>query len=78
MDSLVFFPIAFYGIWTSDTMVAVVISNFVFKVMVEVVLTPVTYAVVGFLKRSEGVDTYDVGTDFTPFSLKDTGESRTQ
>ena len=67
VDSLVFFPIAFYGVWTSDTMVTVVIANFVFKVMVEVVLTPVTYAVVGFLKRKEGVDVYDEGTDFSPF-----------
>ncbi|HWU68802.1 MAG TPA: queuosine precursor transporter [Stenotrophobium sp.] len=76
VDSLVFFPLAFYGVWTSGTMVQVVIANFVFKVMVEVVLTPVTYAVVGFLKRSENVDTYDIGTRFTPFSLGDDGQAR--
>lgn len=76
VDSLVFFPLAFYGVWTSETMVEVVIANFVFKVMVEVVLTPVTYAVVGFLKRSENVDTYDHGTNFSPFSLGDDGEQR--
>jgi hypothetical protein len=46
------------------------------KVMVEVVLTPLTYAVVGFLKSREGVDTYDEHTHFTPFSLKDEGEVR--
>ncbi|MGH8462194.1 MAG: queuosine precursor transporter [Stenotrophobium sp.] len=77
VDSLVFFPLAFYGIWTSGTMAEVVLSNFVFKVMVEVVATPLTYAVVGWLKRSEGVDTYDAGTNFSPFSLKgDEGEQR--
>ncbi|MGH8505746.1 MAG: queuosine precursor transporter [Stenotrophobium sp.] len=76
VDSVVFFPLAFYGVWTSDTMVQVVIANFVFKVMVEVVLTPVTYAVVGFLKRAENVDTYDIGTNFSPFSLRDDGETR--
>ncbi|MGH8539840.1 MAG: queuosine precursor transporter [Stenotrophobium sp.] len=77
VDSLVFFPIAFYGVWTSGTMAGVVISNFVFKVAVEVIFTPVTYAVVGFLKRSEGVDTYDRGTHFSPFSLRgDEGEQR--
>jgi hypothetical protein len=48
----------------------VVIANFTFKVAVEVLLTPLTYAVVNFLKRSEGVDTYDRGTNFSPFSLR--------
>ena len=46
------------------------------KVLVEIVLTPVTYAVVGFLKRREGVDIYDEHTHFTPFSLRDEGEQR--
>ena len=45
--------------------------NWFFKVMVEVVMTPVTYWVVGLLKRHEHEDFYDVDTDFTPFSLKD-------
>lgn len=77
VDSLVFFPLAFYGVWTSDTMVTVVIANFLFKVGVEVVFTPFTYAVVNHLKRVEGVDTYDRGTNFSPFSLeKDEGEQR--
>ena len=71
VDSLVFFPIAFYGVWTSDTMVTVVIANFVFKVAVEVAFTPITYAVVGALKRAEGVDAYDSETRFTPFSLRE-------
>jgi hypothetical protein len=44
------------------------------KITVEVVFTPVTYAVVGFLKRREGVDTYDRDTHFTPFSLRDEGQ----
>ena len=66
-----FFPIAFYGIWTSDTMVTVVIANFAFKVAVEVAFTPVTYAVVGALKRAENVDAYDRNTRFTPFSLRE-------
>lgn len=71
VDSLVFFPIAFYGIWTSDTMVTVVVANFAFKVAVEVAFTPITYAVVGALKRAEKVDAYDRNTRFTPFSLRD-------
>jgi queuosine precursor transporter len=71
VDSAIFYPVAFYGIWTSLTLVRVLVFNWVFKVMVEVVLTPVTYAIVGALKRAEGEDWFDEGTNFTPFSLKD-------
>jgi uncharacterized integral membrane protein (TIGR00697 family) len=69
VDSLIFYPIAFAGIWVTETLVRVVIFNWIFKVMVEVVLTPLTYAVVGALKRAEHEDYYDVDTNFTPFSL---------
>jgi len=70
VDSLIFYPIAFAGVWTAGTMIQVILVNWFFKVMVEVVMTPATYGVVGFLKRREQEDYYDVGTDFTPFSLK--------
>ena len=46
------------------------LSQFALKVAWEVLLTPVTYAVVGFLKRREGVDVYDAGTDFSPFRAR--------
>jgi len=71
VDTLIFFPIAFGGIWTFDTLVAVVAFSWFFKVMVEVVMTPVTYLVVGGLKRAEREDYFDTETDFTPFSLRD-------
>jgi uncharacterized integral membrane protein (TIGR00697 family) len=71
VDSFVFYPIAFAGIWTAETLLQVVAFNWFFKVMVEVVMTPVTYLVVAWLKRAEHEDFYDVGTDFTPFSLAD-------
>jgi uncharacterized integral membrane protein (TIGR00697 family) len=70
-DSLIFYPIAFAGIWEGQTLVRTVLFNWCFKVLVEVVLTPVTYAVVGWLKRHEHEDYYDVDTNFTPFSLED-------
>lgn len=76
LDSVTFYPIAFAGIWSGQTMLKVIAFNWTMKVLVEVVLTPVTYAVVGFLKRREGVDTYDAQTNFTPFSLRDEGELR--
>jgi len=74
VDSVIFYPLAFYGLWTHDTLLAVMAFNLVFKVGVEVAFTPVTYFVVNRLKRAEGVDTYDRSTRFTPFSLKDEGE----
>ena len=67
VDSLIFYPLAFYGLWDNATLVAVLLTQWALKVAWEALLTPVTYAVVGFLKRREGVDVYDVGTDFTPF-----------
>ena len=71
VDSLIFYPVAFAGIWASETLLAVIAFNWFFKVMVEVVMTPATYAVVGWLKRSEQEDFYDTDTNFTSFSLQD-------
>jgi uncharacterized integral membrane protein (TIGR00697 family) len=57
--------------WDVATALQVIGFNWFFKVTVEVVMTPATYVVCGWLKRAEGVDHYDHGTDFSPFSLKD-------
>ena len=69
IDSLIFYPLAFLGMadWPAEIMLKVMLSQFVLKVSWEVLLTPVTYAVVGWLKGREGLDVYDIGTDFTPF-----------
>ena len=71
VDSLIFYPLAFLGAagWTNQLVWKVLITQWVLKVSWEVLLTPVTYAVVGFLKRREGFDVYDEKTDFTPFSV---------
>ena len=71
VDSMIFYPIAFAGIWAGETLLAVIAFNWFFKVMVEVLMTPLTYATVGWLKRHEHEDYYDTDTNFTPFSLKD-------
>ena len=71
VDSLLFYPIAFYGIWDNSTLFYVLAFNWCFKVAVEVLMTPATYLAVGFLKRKEGIDYYDTGTDFSPFTLDD-------
>lgn len=70
-DSLIFYPVAFYGLpdWPTSTIATIMLSQFILKVSWEVILTPVTYAIVGFLKRKEGVDVYDEGTDFSPFHV---------
>ena len=70
VDSLVFYPLAFFGIWTTSTLLAVMFANWCFKVAVEVFMTPVTYWACAKLKSVEGVDAYDTKTDFTPFTLK--------
>ncbi|MCR5870006.1 MULTISPECIES: queuosine precursor transporter [unclassified Sphingomonas] len=70
VDSLIFYPLAFLGVWTTEQVLVVMVTNWGLKVLWEVVLTPVTYAVVGFLKKREGVDVFDEGTDFTPFRTK--------
>ena len=71
LDSLIFYPLAFAGVWPAKLLLAVMASNFALKVGWEAALTPLTYRIVGWLKRAEGVDIYDIGTDFTPFTLKD-------
>ncbi|HET6546457.1 MAG TPA: queuosine precursor transporter [Rhodanobacteraceae bacterium] len=76
VDSLTFYPIAFIGIWEGQTILKVIAFNWIMKVAVEVLATPLTYAVVGFLKRREDADTWDVGTNFNPFTLRDDGEVR--
>ena len=70
VDSTLFYPLAFLGVWSATTVAQVALTQFVLKVAWEVLLTPVTYAVVGGLKRMEGLDVYDEGTDFTPFRAR--------
>ena len=72
VDSALFYPLAFYGtgIIPDDRLPLVMLSQFLIKVGVEVVFTPITYKVVNALKRAEHEDYYDRDTDFSPFSLK--------
>jgi uncharacterized PurR-regulated membrane protein YhhQ (DUF165 family) len=71
VDSLLFYPIAFLGEadWTTEKVLKVMVANYGLKVLWEVLLTPVTYRVVAWLKRAENEDYYDRDTDFTPFKL---------
>ncbi|MCW2390240.1 putative integral membrane protein (TIGR00697 family) [Sphingobium sp. B11D3B] len=70
VDSLLFYPLAFYGLWSTDQVLTVMVTNWALKVGWEAVLTPVTYLAVNFFKRREGLDVYDEQTDFTPFKAQ--------
>ena len=70
VDSLIFYPLAFWGVWDTSQVMTVLVTNWLLKVSWEVVLTPVTYLVVNKLKQHEGVDLFDEGTDFTPFKTQ--------
>jgi queuosine precursor transporter len=70
VDSALFYLIAFAGLWPADKLLEVMTTQYVLKSLWEVIMTPVTYRVVSFLKRAEQEDYYDRGTNFTPFSLK--------
>lgn len=72
VDSLIFYPVAFLGAagWTDALVLQVTLTQWALKVTWEVLLTPVTYLVIDFLKRREGVDLFDESTNFTPFSTE--------
>ncbi len=70
VDSVLFYPVAFAGIWSFDTLLAVILFNWGFKITVEILMTPATYWIVNRLKQAESEDYFDTDTDFTPFSLK--------
>jgi len=70
IDTVVFYPLAFYGTWETPMLLQVMFANYLLKVGWEVVATPVTYVVVNGLKKAEKEDFFDRDTDFTPFSLK--------
>jgi uncharacterized integral membrane protein (TIGR00697 family) len=72
VDSALFYPLAFYGtgIIPDDKLPMVMLAQFVTKVGVEVLFTPLTYRIVNALKRAENEDYYDRKTNFNPFALK--------
>ncbi len=71
VDSLIFYPLAFYGYWENQAILNVMISNYFLKVGWEAVMTPFTYYFVHVLKKAENEDYYDYHTNFTPFTIKD-------
>ncbi len=70
VDSLIFYPLAFLGVWQTSLVFEVLATNYLLKVGWEILLTPVTYRIVAWFKAAEGIDVFDRGTDFTPFATK--------
>ena len=70
VDSVLFYMIAFYGRWGLPHLVAIMWTQYLLKSGWEIFAAPLTYRIVAFLKRAEQEDFYDIGTNFTPFSLK--------
>src|SRR5271168_5297478 len=68
VDTTIVMFIAFYGTRPTNVLIALIVSGYLAKVIYETAMTPITYAIVNFLKRSEGVDYFDRGTDFNPFA----------
>lgn len=71
IDSALFASIAFFGVIPNTALISMILSLYVIKVIVEVVLTPFTYYIVNKLKKAEGIDTYDHGINYNPFKLKE-------
>ena len=70
VDSVIFYFVAFYGRMPQSHLIEVMFTQYLLKSGWEIVMTPVTYRVVGFLKRAEQEDHYDRDTNFTPFALR--------
>jgi queuosine precursor transporter len=70
VDSIIFYSVAFYGRMPAAHLVAIMFTQYVLKSGWEIIATPLTYRLVAFLKSAENEDYYDIGTNFTPFSLK--------
>ncbi len=69
VDTMIFVLVAFYGVLPNELLISIIIANYVLKVGIEVLFTPVTYVVVEYVKSREGVDEYDTSTDFNPFKF---------
>jgi uncharacterized integral membrane protein (TIGR00697 family) len=69
LDTLLFVTIAFYWVLDAQTLRVIILSNYIFKVWIEILLTPITYVTVRYLKKADNVDAYDKNTDFNPFHV---------
>lgn len=69
-DTVIFYLIAFYTVIPDTLLISSILFTWIIKVIIEIVLTPLTYFIINRLKKAENTDTYDTRTDFNPFILK--------
>jgi len=69
IDTLIVLTIAFAGVLPFSELGRMILGHWLVKTAYEAVATPLTYGVVGYLKRKEGIDVYDYGTDFNPLRV---------
>jgi uncharacterized PurR-regulated membrane protein YhhQ (DUF165 family) len=70
VDTLIFFPVALYGILPDGLLASIMLTNYILKCGWEILATPLTYVIVKALKRAEQEDYYDRGTNFNPFRVQ--------
>lgn len=71
LDSAIFITIAFAGIMPAEVLLIAIVTQWLVKSAYEALATPLTYAVVGFLKRADDVDVYDRDIHFRPFTVSE-------
>lgn len=69
-DTALFVAIAFAGLYPTSVLIIMAVSNYLFKIAIEVVFTPLTYQAVHFFKKTEGIDTFDYGETYNPLPIK--------
>ena len=70
LDTVIFVLVAFSGLLPASLLWSIIVTNYIFKVGIEVVLTPVTYKTIKYVKRREQIDVYDTHTKLNPFHIK--------
>lgn len=70
LDSMIFIIVAFTGVLPRELVISLIIFNYLFKTSIEIIFTPITYAVINFLKKNEHEDYYDVKTNFNPLAIE--------
>lgn len=71
IDTTLFVIIAFYGIFSTEVLIAMIVSNYIWKLATEIIATPITVRVIAFLKKKDETDVYDRNTNFNPFQFRD-------
>lgn len=71
VDSTLVIIIAFAGVVPNSALLPIIFSGYILKVLYEIIATPITYFIVKRLKRTEGIDVYDKGISYNPFTLKE-------